>query len=105
MPLGSGLAGQVGWVNESTFATPVTPTAFVPIVSESITQDRERLESDAIIAGRRVLTSSQWTVGNLTVAGDIALELTNRGIGKLLLAAFGTVVDAGSGPDGFTHTF
>jgi hypothetical protein len=101
--IGSGMAAQIGWAVETTPGTIVTPTAFNPLVSESLTIDRERLESAGIIASRRVLTSDQWNGGNITVGGDIALELYNRGLGKLFRGMFGTVNTTGSGP--YTHVF
>jgi hypothetical protein len=66
-------------------------------------QDRTRLESGGIIAGRRVLTSDQWSGGDVTVSGSVQHELYNRGLGKIFTAMFGTVVTTGAGP--YTHTF
>jgi hypothetical protein len=99
----TGLAAQIGYATESTVGTPVTATAFVPLISESLTQDRTRLESSGIIAGRRVLTSDQWNGGDVTVSGSVQHELYNRGLGKLFTAMFGAVATTGAGP--YTHTF
>lgn len=103
MALKSGLAAQIGFADETTAGTPVAPSLFLPLVEESITLDLERLESDAIIAGRRVLDSDMWNGGNATVAGDIGLELYNRSLTKLFKHMFGAVVTTGPGP--YTHTF
>lgn len=103
MALASGLAGQIGFKTEVTPGTAVTVDKFVPLVSESITNEMERLESDAIIAGRRVLDSGQWNGGNITVGGDIGFELYNLGLETLLHHCFGVVTTTGSGP--YTHTF
>jgi hypothetical protein len=99
----TGLAAQIGYATEVTVGTPVTATAFVPLISESLTQDRTRLESSGIIAGRRVLTSDQWNGGDVTVSGSVQHELYNRGLGKLFTAMFGAVATTGAGP--YTHTF
>lgn len=99
----TGLSAQIGYALETTVGTPVTVTAFVPLLSESFAQDRMRLESSGIIAGRRVLTSNQWNGGNVSVSGSVQHELYNRGLGKLFTAMFGDVTTTGAGP--YTHTF
>lgn len=99
----TGLAAQIGYATEVTVGTPVTATAFVPLISESLTQDRTRLESGGIIAGRRVLASQSWNGGDVTVSGSVQHELYNRGLGKLFTAMFGAVSTTGAGP--YTHTF
>lgn len=98
-----GLDAQIGYALESTVGTPVTVTAFVPLVSESLMQERARLESSAIIAGKRVLNSNQWNGGDVTVSGSVQHELYNRGLGKLFTAMFGAVSTTGAGP--YVHTF
>lgn len=103
MALKSGLAAQAGFVTETTVGVAKTPTLFLPLVDESIELEKERLESEAIFAGRRVLDSDQWNGGPNTVGGDVSLELTNRGLGVLFKHAFGGVSTTGSGP--YTHTF
>lgn len=99
----TGIAAQIGYALESTAGTPATVTAFLPLVSESLGQEKARLESSGIIAGRRVLTSDQWNGGDITVSGSVQHELYNRGLGKLFTTMFGSVVTTGSGP--YTHTF
>lgn len=99
----TGLDAQIGFADETTAGAPVAPTLFLPLVSESLVLEKERLESDAIFAGRRVLDSDQWNGGNNTVQGDIGLELTNRGLTTLFKHMFGGVSTTGSGP--YTHTF
>lgn len=103
MALKSGLAGQIGFVTETTVGVAKAPTLFLPLVDESITLEKERLESEGIYAGRRVLDSDQWNGGPITVGGDIGLELTNRGLGTLFRHMFGGKSTSGSDP--YTHTF
>lgn len=102
MTIKSGIAAQLGIVAESTYGTFVAPTRFYPLISESITEEIDRLESEGIVTGRRLLQSSQWAAGNVTVSGDIQTELYQQGMGALLKQCFGGVVTAGAGP--YTHT-
>jgi hypothetical protein len=99
----TGIDAQIGYATEVTVGTPATVTAFLPLVSESLMQERARLESAGIIAGRRVLASQQWNGGDITVSGSVQHELYNRGLGKLFTAMFGDVATTGAGP--YTHTF
>lgn len=103
MALVSGQAAQIGWAIETTAGTIAAPTVFNPLVSESLTIERERLEAAGIITGRRVLTTGMWNGGNITAGGDIALELYNRNLGKLFRGMMGAVNTTGSGP--YTHVF
>lgn len=103
MALKSGLASQIGFKTEQSVGVAITPTLFLPLVDEGIELEKERLESEGIYAGRRVLDSDAWNGGNNTVSGDVGLELTNRGLGVLFKHAFGTVNTTGAGP--YTHTF
>lgn len=93
----SGIAAQLGLKAETTWGSLLTPDTFVPLVSESMGVEVARLESEAIIAGRRVLDSTQWSKGQRTIGGDLGLELpTNSTIARLLLEhMFGTVTGAG----------
>lgn len=102
MAIRSGLASQFGAKAESTWGTQVTPDVFIPIVSESLGVDQPRLESNSIIAGRRVMDTTQFARGMRTVGGDIGMELpTNSAIARLLLEhMFGAV--SGAGP--YTYT-
>lgn len=103
MALKSGMAAQLGVKAETTWGTFVAPTRFYPLISESLSEEIARLESEGIIAGQRVLRSEQWAAGNVDVAGDIQTELYQQGMGALLKACFGAVATTGSGP--YTHTF
>lgn len=102
MAIPSGLASQWGFKEETTWGTAVTVDRFVPFKSESLTQEIERLESEAIIAGQRVIRTQQWTAGGITVAGDIETEVFDRSTALLMKHALGANVTAGAGP--YTHT-
>ena len=103
MTLASGQAAQLGFAIETTAGTPVTPSQFVPLVDESIVATLGRLDSPAIIAGRRALDSDMWNGGNHDFAGDLGLELYTRGVTSLFRSMFGAVNTTGAGP--YTHTF
>lgn len=103
MALKSGLAAQLGVKAETTWGTFVAPTRFYPLISESLTEEIDRLESEGIITGLRVLNTAQWAAGNVDVGGDIQTELYQQGMGALLKACFGAVSTSGAGP--YTHTF
>lgn len=103
MALKSGLAAQLGVKAETTYGTFVTPTRFYPIISESIKEEIDRMESDATVPGARLLNSAQWAAGNVSISGDIQTELYQAGMGALMKAAFGAVSTTGAGP--YIHTF
>jgi hypothetical protein len=103
MALKSGLAAQIGFADEVTPGLPVAPSVFLPLSTESLSQERERLESEGIRAGRRVLDPLQWNGGNHTVGGDVGLELYDVGTTKLLKHCFGGVATTGVGP--YQHVF
>jgi hypothetical protein len=105
MPLRSGLAGQVGWASETTWGLPiVAPTRYLPFVDESVQQNIERLESDSIIAGARIMRSAQWTPALRTVDGDLGFEIYDGSIGLLLENMFGSVSSTGTNPATVTYT-
>src|SRR5688500_5470958 len=103
MALKSGMNSSLGIVNEVTYGTYVAPTRWVPHVSAPLDHMIDRLESEGIIAGRRVLDADQWSAGNIDVKVPIGLELYDRSIGLFFTHMFGGVVTSGAGP--FTHTF
>lgn len=84
MSLRSGLATQWGFIAEDTWSVAKTVNKFLPIVSETVTADVERLESNAIVAGARVLRSNMWGAGRKKVSGGIQTELWDRDIATLL---------------------
>lgn len=105
MALKSGMNAQLGFKSESTWGTAVTVDKFVPLVSESIKKEVARLESSGILAGRRVMTTNQYTGGDITVSGDINMELCQQGIGTLWKWAMGSCTTTSTGGTApFTHT-
>ena len=103
MALKSGLVAQVGLKTETTWGTAVAVDRFTPLISESMTEKIERLESAGIAPGARVLRSGQWATGNVEVSGDLGFELYQQGMGLWFRHMFGAVSTSGAGP--YTHTF
>ena len=104
MPLGSGMAAQIGFVSETSYGLGVTVNKFTPLVSETMEPDPERKESKGIVAGARVIKSDQWNVGVTRVSGDVQLELFEQGIGTLFRHMFGSVTSSTTAGLS-THTF
>ncbi len=101
----SGIAGQFAFAAETTYGTAVTASRFLPFTEESIQTEFTPLESDGILAGARVLRSSQWAQGVFKHAGDIGLELTPRGCGVIFQHALGSITTANTTvPYTFTAT-
>lgn len=103
MPLGSGLAAQLGVGLEASFGTPVTVSRFLPLISEGLELGIERLESEGIVAGRRAQRSDQWEPGVRMVEGDVEMDFLRQGMAGLWVAAFGTVSTTTTG-GASTHT-
>ena len=103
MAIGSGMSAQIGYGLESTPGVAVDPTLFLPFRSESLEDTRERVNSESIVAGRRVLDDDNWNGGPITVGGMVQHDLYDRGLGPLFKACFGGKATSGSGP--YTHVF
>ena len=76
MALRSGLAGQIGFGEETTWGTRVVPTRFLSFTDESIEKDINRIEGFGIRASAgasagTVARSDRWAAGTSTVAGSI----------------------------------
>lgn len=102
MPLKSGMGSQLMMAAEVTPGTGVTPTKSYEFRSESLVQEIERVESEGIRAGQRVMRSEDWTPGTQKVTGDIELEMSTKNWAFLWSHMLGAVATAGAGP--YTHT-
>src|SRR5260370_3282430 len=88
MPIGTGLAAQLGLAEESTFGTYVAPARYHEFVSENVNLKVERIEAKGLRSGQRVLRSSQWAVGKQTADGDTVLKGWNKSHGLCLIHPF-----------------
>lgn len=101
----SGMNAQMGVRPEATYGVRAgAPTAHLPIVNESLTEEISRLESEGIVVGQRVLSSEQWAEGRVSISGDVGLELYQQGLYPVLLAMFGEVDTTGAEAP-YTHVF
>lgn len=89
--MGTGLDAQIGFVNETTYGTPVTVTRFYEFLSESVKNEIDRYESQGLRSGARVQRSGRWASGHQRTGGDVEFELGNKSYGLLLEHMFGTV--------------
>jgi len=110
MAIPSGLSAQLMTAEESTYGTAVTTDRtyeFRP--PESLKLDIDRVESQAIRSGQRLLRSDRWSAGKRSVKGDITFELGTKGFGRWFKHALGGVAttqpDAPGNPTVYLHTF
>lgn len=95
MPAKTGVDAQFGFKAEGTWGTPVTVDTFQPFISETMQSTDAGARSKGIIAGGLHLRSEQHNGGNVTVAGNIGLELTDLGVRILLEHCLGSISGAG----------
>jgi hypothetical protein len=102
--MGSARTSQFGFADETTPGLVVTPSVFLPVRTAGIIATDGQTESEAIWAGRFTMHEDASNGGNIEVAGNFEVDLTNRSVGKLLKHAIGpnNVSTTGSGP--YTHT-
>lgn len=98
----TGIGKYIGYAQETTAGTRVTPTRFLPHIDDSITRQVERIESAATVPGELLVTSDQWRQGAVTVAGDIGHELFVGGMGLIFYNLLGAKATSGAGP--YEHT-
>jgi hypothetical protein len=101
----SGFLGQLGYVDEVTYGTPVTVTKFAEFNSESLAVETGRVESPGIRASNRMLRSDRRIPYIMGASGSVEFDAMSKGFGwwlKHMLGAVGT-----SGPTEstvYTHT-
>ena len=100
MAIRSGLAAQIGIGVESTVGTAATPTRFYEFNDESIAMTIERIESEGLRTGNRVLRSDRFASGQKAIEGSFSMDMTAGNTAILFKHALGAVATAGS----FVHT-
>jgi hypothetical protein len=95
----------VGWAQESTYGTFVAAANFVDgVLSEGIQGKYERIESEGLRSGNKVLRSDRWAVNQKGAEGDLKVECMDVGLEVLFKNALGTLSSAAPS-GGFTvHT-
>jgi hypothetical protein len=100
MAIRSGLAAQIGIGVETTVGTAATPTRFYEFNDESIAMTIERIESEGLRTGNRVLRSDRYASGQKAIEGSFSMDMTADNTAILFKHALGAVSTAGS----FIHT-
>jgi hypothetical protein len=90
-----------GVVDEVTYGTGLTVTKFFEFDSEGIEGKYERIDSEAIRAGTRVLRTDRFAVNPKGATGDVMLEVQSAGFDFWLKHMLGNVV-TGTPTGGFT---
>lgn len=83
---------QLGAATESAYGTYTAPTKFYEFTGEGLTWNEERIESAAWRAGERVISSSRWRPGAISVGGNIDMEVASKGFGFWFYHALGSGV-------------
>ena len=104
MAIRSGLAAQLGIGVESTWGTAVTPTRFYEFTDESFSLSIERIESEGLRAGNRVMRSDRYAVGQKAVEGSVSMDMTAENSALLFEHALGDVQTANTSGSVYTHT-
>jgi hypothetical protein len=89
-----------GIADEVTYGTRVAPSRFFPVIEQSFSYSKERIESEGVVAGLDIIGSDQWNGGPISVEADLGMELYQDHIGLLLKHMFGAVSTTGT-----VHTF
>jgi hypothetical protein len=100
MAIRSGLAAQIGIGVETTVGTAATPTRFYEFNDESIAQTIERIESEGLRTGNRVLRSDRYASGQKAIEGSFSMDMTADNTAILFKHALGAVATAGT----YVHT-
>tara|TARA_R110000803_G_scaffold49530_5_gene103060 strand:- start:5768 stop:6727 length:960 start_codon:yes stop_codon:yes gene_type:complete len=84
--MGYGIGGYLSLSKQSAFGTATTSRIYVPFVSESLTENKEQIQSENI-AGKFDAPDSLEGINNVT--GDIAFEPDPITLGNFMRAALG----------------
>lgn len=101
-PVGTGIAGQVGFAVEATYGTAVTVTRFVEVDKWSLKKVPNWARSAGIRSGQMMPRSEDALISTFDVTGSMEMDLTAKNMAILFKHALGTAVTTGVGP--YTHT-
>ncbi|MFE0648548.1 phage tail tube protein [Streptomyces sp. NPDC059534] len=93
-----------GVVDETTYGTAVAVTKFFEFTDEGISGKYERIDSEAIRAGTRVLRSDRFAVNPKGAEGDVKMEVTSGGFEFWLKHMMGGLTSAAPAGGFVTHT-
>lgn len=93
MAIGSGLASQAGFVNESTYGTAVTVTKFPRHKPGTMVKQRNvRVQGDGITAGLLGHHAGHYMETAKAADAALVMDIASKGMGLLLQALMGTTV-------------
>jgi len=97
---------QIGFADETTYGTPVTPvTRFFEYNSEGIAESEGRTEGDPLRVGTYVKRSDRFTPYFAGAAGSVQLDVLTKGFGYFLKHMLGAVATSGPAETAaYTHT-
>lgn len=99
---------QLGFAEESTYGTPVTPTRFLEFTTESLERRQNVQSSEGIRSGRRYGGQGRRITRN-DAGGSITFEVAQAGFGKFFEHLLGAVStsqpDAANDPTVYEHVF
>lgn len=96
---------QIGFADETTYGTAVTPTRFFEYDSESIEETEGRTEGDPLRVGSGYQRSDRFTPYFAGAAGTIDLAVLTKGFGYFLKHMMGSVATTGPAETVvYTHT-
>jgi hypothetical protein len=92
MPTAGGINSQLGFAEESTPGTAVTPSRFGEFDKESLSQDFARSEHSGLRTGRKLLGANNYAVGRESFTGDLQVVMQTLGQAVFYKHALGAVV-------------
>lgn len=92
MSTGTGLDGQLGFVSETTWGTPVTVTRFPEFNSESLAKQVTWLEPSGLRVGTKAKRVSRIRQSRTWVSGDVEFDLVTLGMGLFVKHMLGSTV-------------
>jgi hypothetical protein len=95
MPLGAGLAGQIGIANETTPNTPVAVTTFTEFNAGETLEARPNFaQGVGLRAGGLVPRSARRVLTGQDAGGDVTIDVPTKGLGKWIQACLGSYATA-----------
>jgi hypothetical protein len=102
MAIRSGLAAQIGFAEETTWSTAVTPSRFLEFAGETMKLTQKLNVAKGQRQNNLVERTDRWTLGTKDVNGVVNLEVQSKGYGMIFKHALGAV--AITTPSGATNT-
>lgn len=99
-----GMDFQIGFGDESTYGTAVTPTRFFEYDSESIEESEGRTEGDPLRGGSAFLRHDRFTPYFSGASGSVSMAVLTKGFGYFLKHMLGQSSSSAAVDGKYTHT-